>query len=315
MSLLRSLRTPFALVATVIVVGAVAAGPMSADAGARVAVGAYIKGADLHPGLIRTYARRVGRTPAIVNIYKDWGHPVFEAHQLREIWRQGAVTMVTLEPWGVSLRSVARGGYDRYVEGIARAARRWHRPVFLRFAHEMNGNWYPWGVRTPAHTYKAAWRHLVRVFRRVGADNVKWVWTPYASDHFSLAGRYPGNAWVDWVGLDGFNWGGPQPWLSFSRIFASPYRVLTRLSNAPVMLAEIASSEAGGNKAAWLSSALNSQIPHMRQVRALVWWSADSSRGDFRVNSSHSALRALRHALKRRDYQVGRRELARSLGR
>jgi hypothetical protein len=313
-------RHPFpclALVALLLTMSAVGSGPLpgAGEAQARVAMGAYIPGADRHPNRVRAYARTVGRTPAIVNLYKNWGTPIFERRQLKSLWRRGAVTMITWEPWGVSLRGIARGRYDRYLAASARAAVRWNRAVFVRFAHEMNGNWYPWGIRTPARVYKAAWRHVVWVFRREGAGKVRWVWTPYASNHFSFTGRFPGNRWVDWVGLDGFNWGGSRGWVSFRSLFGGPYRTLSAISSAPMMLAEVGCGESGGSKGAWVTAALNRAVPHMRRIRAFVWFSQDSSRGDFRVDSSHSALRPLRHALQRRRYQVGRRELVRSLGR
>jgi len=274
---------------------------------ARVALGAYIPGADRKPAKIGAYGRSVRRSPRLVTSYKDWGHRVFERRELAGIWRHGAVPVVTWEPWGHSLRKIARGRYDGYVRASARAAARWGHPVFLRFAHEMNGDWYSWGVQTGAGTYKRAWRHLVKVFRQEGAHNVRWVWTPYVNPHWSLpfAGRYPGDRWVDWVGLDGINWGG-STWRSFRQLFHSSYRTLLKISSRPVILAEVGCGEAGGDKARWVSDALRHQIPHMRRLRAFLWWSADDPRGDLRVNSSRAALRAFRRATRKRFYQLGR---------
>lgn len=299
-----------AAVAALAIVLASAAPAPTAEA-RTVSIGAYIAGADRDPRLLDAYARQVGREPAIVNIYKDWGNPVFERQQLMSFWRRGAVTMITLEPWGASMKAIARGRYDRYVEASARAAARWGRPVMLRFAHEMNGNWYPWGIATAARTYKAAWRHIVRIYRVEGARNVQWVWAPYASLRYSFRSRFPGNRWVDWVGLDGFNWGGSLPWESFKKIFAPSYRILGSMSPEPMIIAETGSSETGGSKAKWLATALNRMIPQMPRLRALVWYSVANSRGDFRVNSSRVALRVLRRALRQPRYRLGRGALVR----
>jgi hypothetical protein len=280
-------------------------------AGARIAVGAYIPGADLHPSRVDRLAHKLGTPPAIVGIYKDWGHAIFEGSQLRAFWRRDAMTMITLEPWGAPLRKIASGRYDGYVRRSARAARRWGKPVLLRFAHEMNGNWYPWSRSSPA-VYKAAWRHLVRVFRRAGADNVRWVWTPYVDPGWNIPFTrwYPGNRWVDWVGLDGYNWGSSSVgWHSFRDLFASSYRTLKRISSAPMIFAEVGCGEAGGNKASWVSAAMNRVLPHMKRVRALVWWSKDDPRGDLRVDSSRGALLALRRALRTPTYGAGFRSL------
>ena len=75
----------------------------------------------------------------------------------------------------------------------------------------MNGRWYPWGVGnrgTTAAEYVAMWRHVHNVFASVGASNVTWVWCPNvnASDTFKrLSALYPGNAYVGWTCIDGYN--------------------------------------------------------------------------------------------------------------
>jgi Glycosyl hydrolase family 26 len=283
-------------------------------AGGRVALGAYIRGADANPGKIAAYARQVDRKAVIVGAYKDWGGQPFGRNELRSIWRTGAVPMITWEPWGFPMRGIARGRYDRYLRASARQAADWGKPFFLRFAHEMNGTWYPWGRHTRAVVYKAAWRHVVKVFRRAGARNAIWDWVPYVNPGGGLpfTGRFPGNRWVDWVGLDGLNWGGSFGWRSFKELFGGSYRVLKRLTAAPVMVAETGSGESGGSKVRWISRALRRQVPRMGHIRALLWWDASDPRGDIRVNSSHSALRALRSAARDRRYGAGRRALLRT---
>ena len=111
------------------------------------------------------------------------------------MWSRGAVPLVTWEPWtldgrGFSLRGIADGRFDGYVRRAARSAAAWGHPILLRFAHEMNGTWYPWGRgkrETLPGIYKAAWRHLVGIFRSAGADNVRWVWAPNVDG----GGQYP----------------------------------------------------------------------------------------------------------------------------
>ena len=138
----------------------------------------------------------------------------------------------------------------------------------------MNGTWYPWGRGQNGNTpgiYKAAWRHLVRIFRSAGADNVRWVWTPNVDGGGAYPFRqyYPGNNWVSWVGLDGFNWARRGEWQSFTDLFGSSYDTLTRLSTRPVMIAETGSSQSGGDKPAWVSSALGREIPRFSRIRAV----------------------------------------------
>ena len=301
------------LAVSLISLAALAAAVGSTDrAEAGVALGAYIPGAEHHAGRIDSYARKVGRRPLIVGSYKDWGPQPFQVRELRRVWRRGSVPMITWEPWGFPLRAIARGRYDRYARSAARAAERWGRPLFLRFAHEMNGDWYPWGRRTGAAVYKAAWRRLVQIFRRTGAHNVRWVWNPYVNSRggrLPFAGRYPGDPWVDWVGLDVINWGGSFPWRSFRQIVEPSYRRLARLSGRPIMIGETGSGESGGSKPSWVGKMLRRDVPRMPRIRALLFWSRADARGDQRVDSSRAALRSLRRSARRPLYRSSRRSL------
>lgn len=282
-----------------------------------IGIGAYIPNADNNPALIDQFGREIGHQPVLLSSYKDWSQAPFVGKQLDQIWSHGAMPMITWEPWtssgnGISLWAIANGSYDAYVRPAARAAASWGRPLMLRFAQEMNGTWFPWsdgaGGNTP-RAFKAAWRHLVRIFREEGARNVKWVWTPYAE----IGGRlgfvrfFPGGRWVDWAGLDGINWGGSLGWRSFKEIFARSYHKLLRLTSRPLILAEVGCGEVGGRKAAWVSTMMTRQLPRMPHVRAVVFWSAADYRGDFRVDSSPAALRAVREAARAKRYRASLR--------
>lgn len=277
----------------------------------RVSIGGYIPNADNNPALIQEFGNQIGRQPAIILSYKDWTQAPFVYDQLEGIWRQGAVPMITWESWdanghGISLQSIAAGGHDGYLRDAARAAAGWGQPLMVRFGQEMNAGWFPWG-RQPA-AFRAAWRHMVRLFRAEGATNVKWVWTPYVNSGGNLPFEkyYPGGKYVDWVGLDGINWGGNFAWRSFGQIFNESYKQLLRLSSEPMMLAETGSGESGGYKARWLSQMLHRVIPRMRHVRAIVFWSVPDYRGDIRVDSSGDALGALQGALQKSLYRSSR---------
>lgn len=294
---------------------AAAATAVSAQA-ARISPGAYVPGSDEKPSLIQAYGHRVGRQPLILISYKNWSQAPFVGDQLRGVWKRGGVPMVTWEPWskagrGIRLRAIAHGRYDAYLHRSARTAAAWDHPVFLRFAHEMNGGWYPWsrGVNgtTPA-IYRAAWRHLVRIFNREGARKVRWVWSPYVN----VDGRhpfrrfFPGGRWIDWVALDGINWGGSLRWRSPGQLFRHSYRQLTSLTSKPVMIAETGCGERGGNKPWWVRRMLRRLLPRLPHVRAVLFWDVADSRADLRVNSTPSALRALRGAIGARRYRSSR---------
>ena len=316
-----------AVVAVAAEIGVVPPSASTADAGPSVALGVYIPESAEHPDRIDRYARLVGRKPVIVNEYKQWDFTPFVPAELNAVWNRGAVPMITWEPLSYlgrkyPLRLVQRGRYDEYVRKSARAAAAWGKPILLRFAHEMNGTWYPWarGVAgNNSYRIRAVWRRLVGIFRTQGADNVEWVWTPNVNTggNFPFRDLYPGDAWVDWVGFDGFNWALRGEWNSFTDIVDNSYEEMTKISSRPMIVAETGSSETGGDKGAWVASALGREIPRLPRIRAIVWFNdkfedegAEGDAGlDTRVNSSPASLRALRAAIASPQYALTRREL------
>jgi hypothetical protein len=161
----------------------------------------------------------------------------------------------------------------------------------------MNGSWAPWegsiNGNTPA-AYVAAWQHVVSIFRSAGATNVSWVWAPNCGPTSTISSYYPGDSWVDVIGLDGYNWGSSLgKWQSFTDVFGASYDIVTALSaTKPVVITETASAEAGGDKAAWITSAYQTEIPtRFPRISAVIWFDVNKET-DWRVDSSASALAA-----------------------
>jgi hypothetical protein len=314
--------------AATLVLGAFCSTPGAAAAAERtkpaVAPGVYLPEVGEHPGRINAYGKLVGRPPVIVSDYKQWDRVPFEPTELDAIWKRGAVPMITWEPLSYSgktfpLRQIQRGRFDDYIRASARAARAWGHPILVRFAHEMNGDWYPWGRGVEgnnSYRFRAVWRRVVRLFREEGADNVQWVWTPNVNTggEFPFRDLYPGNRWVDWVGFDGFNWAQAGEWNSFTAIVDNTYEEIARISDRPMIVGETGSSTSGGNEAEWVTSALEREIPKMPRIRAVVWFddrfegAGESSGLDPRVNSSAEVLQAFRSAISSPYYAVDRAE-------
>jgi hypothetical protein len=257
----------------------------------------------------RSLARRTGADLDEVTFYVAWSRSGdFPAADASRVVAAGAVPELTWEPWdpadGVdqpayTLDRIAAGRHDAYLERWARQIRAWGKPLVIRFAHEMNGDWYPWaeGVNTngpgdPA----AAWRHVVGVFRRAGVTNVTWSWSanvPYPGST-PLDSLYPGDSWVDRVGLDGYNWGTTQPWSSwqsFGELFGPGVAELRSVASRPVHVDETAAPEgSGGDKAAWIAGMWKWLDDHP-EVRGVTWFSLHKE-VDWRVDSSSEALAA-----------------------
>jgi len=114
---------------------------------------------------------------------------------------RGATPLLTWEPWnsaaGVNqptyrLSAIANGTHDALVRRWATQIKAWGKPLMLRFAHEMNGNWYPWseGVNgNAAGQYVPAYRRVVTLFRSVGVTNVTWVWSPNVANRLRRGRR------------------------------------------------------------------------------------------------------------------------------
>jgi hypothetical protein len=182
------------------------------------------------------------------------------------------------------LTDIAAGAFDGYLRQFAEEARTWGHPFFLRFNWEMNGNWFLWseGVNgNPRGSYVAAWRHVHDIFTAVGATNADWLWCPYADPSRRLPPMsrfYPGDAYVDWTCLDGYNWAGavvnPQPWAGFDQIFRPSYEELIHsiAPKKPVMLGEMASGGGGARKALWITDMFRQLRTNYRRVRALIWF-------------------------------------------
>ncbi|HEX3173614.1 MAG TPA: glycosyl hydrolase [Solirubrobacterales bacterium] len=265
------------------------------------------------------FAAQAGRMPRIAMYYRDWNegylHALISPPFLEPIVARHALPMIT---WLPRLGSgdpvhqpsyapalIAAGAYDSFIGRAAREAAAYGGPLLVRFAHEMNGPWSPWGAWVDGNRpedYVAMWRHVVAVFRAEGATNVGWVWSPNvytpgaelaASSAMSFQAFYPGDSWVDFVALDGYNWGAlnASGWRSFADVFGRSYKALVALSHRPVIIAETASTELGGDKAAWIReipAVLRTQMP---RVRALVWFDRDKET-DWRAASSPASAAA-----------------------
>jgi beta-mannanase len=195
-------------------------------------------------------------------------------------------------------QAILSGRYDGYIRAWAAGLRDAGAPVRLRYDHEMNGNWYAWSPGSNGQTaagYVAAWRHVHEIFTAAGATNVQWVWSPNVAFPGSapLAGLYPGDAYVDRIGVDGYNWGASDrahAWQSFAGVFDSTLSEVAALTSRPVMLTEVASTEAGGDKAGWIADFFTS-LSHRASIEGFVWFDADKET-DWRIDSSPPARSA-----------------------
>jgi hypothetical protein len=238
---------------------------------------------------------QVGRPLELTSTFVGWDEPFPNAGHLADR-DEGRTPLVNWEARR-DLAAIASGRYDALLRQRARECRAFGAPLSLRWAAEFNGEWNP--AYGQPRRFVAAWRHLVQTFRGAGATNVRWVWCPFAAQPprrhpEQWRQYYPGDRFVDCVGMDGYNWGTTRPWSrwqSFAEIFGPLYRDYA--GRKPLMICEVGSAEAGGDKAAWIR-AMGAQLAgRFSRVRAVVWFHANKET-DWRIDSSDAALRAFR---------------------
>jgi hypothetical protein len=228
-------------------------------------------------------------------------------------WSSQSIPSNLNEP-DFQLSDVISGRYDSYIAEFANEAREWGHPFFLRFNWEMNGSWFPWaeGVNgNGSGEYVAAWRHVHDIFTAAGATNVSWVWCPFVDPGGSmtdLGSLYPGDGYVDWTGLDGYNWGtnpaSPRGWRTFDQLFRRTYDEIVDdvAPSKPMMLAEVGSSELGGSKADWIRDALTRVPTEYQQIRALLWFDKFDDDMDWPIETSAPATTAFAEGVQQPAY-------------
>ena len=254
----------------------------------------------------------------------------FPRESLENIHRVGALPCITWEPMHytggkeimVPARRIIEGGYDLYIRHFAQEAARWGKPLLLRFGHEMNIERYHWGGSREEYgpespgLYVRMFRHVADIFREEGADNVLLVFCPNAesvpnTSYDPSAGwnqataYYPGDGYVDVLGMDGYNWGTSRTvsrhgwkssFLSFEHIFGKLFRELRSLSpDKPLLVFETASVAMGGDKSAWIRDAVRTALDW--ELSGVVWFQANKEL-DWRIQAGTdgSYLSALRRA-------------------
>jgi len=235
---------------------------------------------------VNQFAQRIGRQPNLVSYYSPWLEP-FQASFVTAAAKHGAITLVQIDPKNISLASIASGRYDVYLRSYAAAVKRFGSKVALSFGHEMNGDWYSWGNRhTSASVFVAAWRHIVSVFRAVGAKNVIWLWTINVIDNHipNPAPWWPGASYVTWVGIDGYYF---LPSLSFAQVFGPTIVAVRALTDDPILITETGAEPAGAQPAKIDDLFAGSRA---YGLFGFVWFDKyDKSKGlDWRINNPKS---------------------------
>jgi hypothetical protein len=260
----------------------------------RVMVGSYLalSGRTL-TGSLALRRRQLGREQRIVHVFHPWAGRMPTA--MPEIGR----STLMLSWHGTRIATITNGSQDRIIRSAARRLAKYGRPMLLRWAWEMNGSWFEWdgthNGKDPS-AYASAYRRIHRIFREEGADNVAFVWSPNwnsgPDEPWNRMERYyPGDEYVDWVGVSGYDFSAESPATLFRHV------VSTYGARKPIVLSETAAIDHGGeSKAKWIS-ALSAYVKRTPSIGAVVWFDTDvqhDSEHNFRFDTSEEALAAYR---------------------
>jgi hypothetical protein len=242
----------------------------------------------------------VGKAPDILGNYVGWGTG-FDAKAAQNAWNYGAIYFMVWEPGTattstttsttsstssstITCAQIADGDSDAYITQVADSIRTLNVPVALSFGHEMNGNWYTWGTgQTTAAQFVAAWQHVHNLFVAAGATNVIWIWDPndiYPVPNVQLEPLYPGDAYVDWVGITGyFTQEGPN---TYDSLYEPTIEEISQFTQKPIIIAETG-VEPGSNEVASVDELFSTVLDHSNII-GFVWYDYDRN-GDWRLEN------------------------------
>ena len=246
-----------------------------------------------------TFETKVGRSVDIRSVFYGFGDS-FPMHYSETLGKQGKTLLLFWEP-AFGYDSINNGSQDAVIRKFATDAKAYSYPVMLSPFHEMNGNWAPWGAtlngNTPAK-FISSWKRIKNLFDEVGATNVKFALV-YNSDSIpNIVGNqipdyYPGDAYVDYIGVDGFNFG--TPWVNFQKIFEKSLTVLVKY-NKPIYIFSMGSVP-GLEKANWIRDALGVQVHKYPEIYGWVWFNQNGADGNWLVDSDPNSLSAFKEVI------------------
>ncbi len=282
-------------------------------------------------------ANSVGRSQNLVGYFGGWDQD-YRANAVTRAWDRGMLPMLTWESRPIAAKNdviiepdytlpkIIDGGFDAYLTRYAQDIVATGLPLAIRLDHEMNGVWYPWAETTGSGAsingnspgdFVAMWQHVHDIFEANGAnDYVIWVWAPNIINNLpaakqgidTLRGLYPGDEYVDWVGVSGYQ---RPPYkadnnATFGYTYDRTLDQLRELTDKKIILAEVGASETGGTKPAWVRSFFQGFDPGANDdVIGFAWFNlavttyveGQLSTNDWRVDSRANSLAAFTEGL------------------
>jgi mannan endo-1,4-beta-mannosidase len=284
------------------------------------------------------FAAATKHKPSVMMFSAGWATDQFSRQGLDRIAGRGVMPVISWEPWDPNapvqrdnsrnrqpkyqLKRIIAGEYDTYIRNYARGVAALPYQVGMRLAHEMNGFWYPWSEQSngnAAGEYAQMWRHVHDLFREAGARNVLWIWSPNVTypSATPIAPLYPGDDYVDWMGLSGYyGTEGTEQYRGFRETFDLTIATLRAVATKPIVITELGATDKDNAKAAWIADVFAS-LPAYPDILGVIWFEAVRE-ADWRVSTNPQASGAfaagaddLRYAVLWTTDSAGRRDAPR----
>ncbi|SBT43658.1 Glycosyl hydrolase family 26 [Micromonospora narathiwatensis] len=251
-----------------------------------------------------------GANPSMMMVFVKWTEE-FRVEPIELCYERGALPVLSWEPWAgndsgtsqpkYALSKIIDGSYDEYVTRFATAVRDARWPVAIRFAHEMNGSWYPWSESRSGNKkgqYVRAWRHVHDIFQKVGTTNVIWIWSPNILrpvPKVSIAALYPGDDYVDWAGMVGY----AVKESTAAPVFEPTIKAIRKVTQKPIVITETG-VQPGPRKVGWITNFF-AWLPKHPDVIGFIWFEYSKEQGgsaDWRYTATPAATTAFKAGLK-----------------
>ena len=243
-------------------------------------------------GRLNTFDQTAGLTgsehPAI---YDQWTTPDGEVQQIltNAKTRSGMTPMIS---WNLPMTGgqVTDGKQDAYLKAQAEAVKAYGGPVFVRLDWEMNASWYPdWNLPgvTPAQ-FVAGWQHVYQIFQQAGATNAAFVWCPTlwnGPGGLSPSAWYPGDAYVDWFGIDAYPQSAVQSFILTGSGGLDDTEKFAAQHKKPLMVAEWAPALPQPDTAAAMDLIFDFAATHPKTVKALVYFDFNTNGKDYTLKN------------------------------
>jgi mannan endo-1,4-beta-mannosidase len=214
------------------------------------------------------------------------------------------------------LNELLDGKFDKYLNNFATQAKLWKDIIYLRPLHEFNAGWYVWGgeknggIDGGPELIKQCWKYIVKRFRELKVDNVKWIWCPHEpSMHVSrdewnnIRNYWPGDEYVDLLGIDGFNFYPENPerenpeFFSFESLFSEMYVQIASLSPKPIFImtgtSEFSREGEISCKSDWINNAFEKIRTIYTQITIVCWFHHKyNEKINWRLDSSEKSIEA-----------------------